>query len=549
MRFLGVRIVALLVAIIGGVNLLTAVHPSTGVARLTEPIDGPAPGRPQMLVLGLLLITVARALIHRRWAAWIGGIATLAFAMLVTVPERRPYATLLCGAALIALVVLRHSFVTRPDRGRLRLAGQLSMVAIGAGIVAGGWDAVTHRHQPGGAGRVVLADLSTGTPASWRAIILTFALAIAVIAAVMVVFAPAGAPDPGTASDREIIRDLAALADADSLAPFSTRSDKAYVFSPDRRAAIGYRVFLGTALVGGDPVGATSSRLDAMRAYLALCDERGWRPAVLGASDEIRAVWRELGLRGMHIGDEAVIDVAEFSLQTRRMRNLRQAVSRTRNAGVTVLIDRLSTKHAEHLGPILADWLHGERERGFAMNLDSILVPRPDCLVATAYARTGEPVAFARFAVCADGRCFTLDVAPRGRDAPNGSAERMIVEIVEYAKAHGAREVSLNFAALRWVFDSPGFIPRVSATMLHALDRWIEIGPLNRFCTKFSPQWRGRSLLMRSWFELGWVAAAAFRAEFAPARVPDQAVVVPQAGPATRLDRTADRDGEPDRSS
>ncbi len=519
MRFVGVRLVALLVAAIGGVNFLTAIRPDTEVADLATPIDGAVPGRAQMFVLGLLLLTVARGLVHRRWAAWIGGVVTLAFATLIVVPQHRPFSALLCGCALLALVIMRRAFVTRPDPARMHVAAQLSFIAIGAAVVGGTWDAVTNRHSPGGVGHVMLANLSTGSPDSWRSMILTFALATAVIAAVIVAFGPAAPPAPGDPAERADVRALVAHTDADSLAPFATRGDKAYVFSPDRRAAIGYRVVLGTALVGGDPVGALTSAPAAMTAYLDLCVKHGWRPAVLGASDAMTQLWRELGLRGMHIGDEAVLDVHDFSLESRRMRNLRQAVNRTRNAGVTVTIGRLTAEQSIQLRPILDEWLHGERERGFAMNLDAILTPRPDCLVATAYTRTGEPVAFARFAVAADGAVYTLDVAPRGRNAPNGVAERMIIEIVDYARTQGGREVSLNFAALRWVFDSPGLIPKVSATLLHALDRWIEVGPLNRFSAKFAPRWRARSLLMASWWELGWVAAAALRAEFAPGRM------------------------------
>jgi lysyl-tRNA synthetase class 2 len=524
----GVRLVALLVAGIGGVNFVTALRPTTVAARLAAPIDGAAPGRAQMLVLGLLLLTVARGLIHLRWAAWIGGIVTLGFAMLVAIPQHRPFATLFCGAALLALVILRRAFVTRPDPSRMRLAAQLSIVAIVIAIIGSAWDAMANRHSPGGAGRVVLVDLSTRAPENWRAMILTLVLAVAVVAAVIVAFAPAPPPAPGSPAERTAVGEMAARPDADSLAPFATRTDKTYVFSADRRAAIGYRVLLGTALVGGDPVGAAGSARDAMRAFLALCSQRGWRPAVLGASLDMRAVWHELGLRGMYIGDEAILRLDEFSLESRRMRNLRQAVNRTRNAGVTVTIGRLNAAQAERLTPVLADWLHGERERGFAMNLDSILTPRPDCLIATAYTRDGEPVAFARFAVCGDGSCYTLDVAPRGKGAPNGVAERMIMEIVEYGRSHAAAEVSLNFAALRWVFDSSGLVPRVSATMLHALDRWIEIGSLNRFCAKFSPQWRSRSLLMGSWWELGWVAAAALRAELGHHPVPARPVPAPE---------------------
>ena len=404
----------------------------------------------------------------------------------------------------------------------MRLAAQIAGVALGAAVIGGTWDALTHRDSPGGAGRVVLADFSTGSPETWRAGVFTLALAIAVIGAVIVAFAPGAPPEPGDLRERASAGALVRHRDADSLAPFVTRADKAYVFSSDRRAVIGYRVLLGTALVGGDPVGAVASAPDAMRAFLTLCARHGWRPAVLGASDEMTLLWRELGLRGMRIGDEAVIRLDEFSLDSRRMRNLRQAVNRTRNAGVRVNIKPLTLEHAAELAPLLADWLHGERERGFAMNLDAILTPRPDCLIATAVNQAGEAVAFARFAIAADGGVYTLDVAPRGRNAPNGVAERMIIEIVDYARAHGGREVSLNFAGLRWIFDSPRLIDRVAATLLHSLDRWIEIGPLNRFCAKFAPQWRARSLLMQSWWEIGWVGAAALRAELSTAdRAPE----------------------------
>ncbi len=91
--------------------------------------------------------------------------------------------------------------------------------------------------------------------------------------------------------------------------------------------------------------------------------------------------------------------------------------------------------------------------------------------------------------------------------------------MVEYAKAHGAREVSLNFAAMRWAFDAEGLVPEATALFLRTFDRWIEIASLNRFCAKFNPNWRSRSLMMRSWSQLIWVIAAAVRAEFAPPQV------------------------------
>src|SRR5262249_41638584 len=158
----------------------------------------------------------------------------------------------------------------------------------------------------------------------WPASLFVLAFLGSGLLALILALAPASAPPPGDDASRSRVRTLANHPDADSLAPFATRADKAYVFSSDRRAAIGYRVLFGVALVGGDPVGAASSAPDAVTAFVDLCATRGWRPAVLGAGTAAAGHWRRAGLRhGVVIGDEAVLDVTAFSLASRRMRNVR----------------------------------------------------------------------------------------------------------------------------------------------------------------------------------------------------------------------------------
>jgi lysylphosphatidylglycerol synthetase-like protein (DUF2156 family) len=194
---------------------------------------------------------------------------------------------------------------------------------------------------------------------------------------------------------------------------------------------------------------------------------------------------------------------------------VRQAVQRTHNAGVKVSIGPPTADLAEELRPVLDAWLRGHFERGFAMNLDALLESRPDCLIAVARDELDQPVAFARFAICAGGRILTLDVAPRRRDAPNGVVERLVVEMIEHGRANGAVEVSLNFAGLRRVFESRSPLARVATLGIRLFDPWIELWPLYRFCAKFRPAWRPRLLLVRSWPALVPVAVAALTAEFA----------------------------------
>jgi lysyl-tRNA synthetase class 2 len=285
---------------------------------------------------------------------------------------------------------------------------------------------------------------------------------------------------------------------------------------------IGYRVRFGVALAGGDPVGAAESAPAAVAAFIELCTRRGWRPAVLGSASADGAMWRRAGVRrAIEIGDEAVLPVAAFSLAGRPMRNLRQAVTRARRAGVRV---RFGSSEVAELAPILREWLRGRGERGFAMNLDGLLLPRAGTVLAVARDAAGEPQAFARFAIAGGDRVLSLDVAPRRREAPNGVVEAMVVEAIAWAAERGIAEVSLNFAGMRRVYAGRSLAARVTQIPLRVLDRWIELRSLWRFTGKFHPVWRARELRMRSWFDLVQVGAAALTSEFgarpAPAAEP-----------------------------
>src|SRR5205823_1748292 len=119
----------------------------------------------------------------------------------------------------------------------------------------------------------------------------------------------------------------------------------------------------------------------------------------------------------------------------RPMRNVRQAIQRSRNAGVTteIVAEReLSHDLRAKLLEVASSALKGTAERGFSMNLDGLLTgEHPGCLIAIAYDHDGAPIGFQRY--LSAGRGLSLDAMRRLPDAPNGINERLIAETVEYA--------------------------------------------------------------------------------------------------------------------
>jgi lysylphosphatidylglycerol synthetase-like protein (DUF2156 family) len=342
---------------------------------------------------------------------------------------------------------------------------------------------------------------------------------IGVMAAGAVIGLPRRAPGAADGDDRRHVWALVDRSSGDTLAPFALRTDKTYVFTPDRSAAVAYRVRFGTAIASGDPVGDPDRREEAVEAFLALAETNGWRTAVLGSGDRMVEVWRGHGMRALSIGRDVVVDVAGFNLEGRSFRNLRQAVQRTRNSGVTteIVSERsLTPGLRSELDDVMRATGKGDQSRGFAMILDHVLDgTHPGMFIAFARDRDGRVVAFQRYATADGGRELSLDVPWRVPGAPNGVDERLIVDVVQWAAEGRAASVSLAFAAFPDLFstDDRGLVQQTAYRAVRLLDRFIKLESLYRFVRKFHAFGQQRYIALRP-LQVVWVALAALTLEF-----------------------------------
>ncbi|WP_084480360.1 bifunctional lysylphosphatidylglycerol flippase/synthetase MprF [Nocardia grenadensis] len=322
------------------------------------------------------------------------------------------------------------------------------------------------------------------------------------------------------------VAELVGRTEGDPLAPFAMHSAKAYFFDRRSTAAIGYRTRFGVAVVGGDPVGDRAAFPDLISAFSEFAAGRGWRIAVLGASPGLAELWqvragRHRGLYPVPIGNDVVIDVDRFDLSGRKFRNLRQAVNHTVNAGVGTEVRYESSLTAARRAELLAivdQWRRGRQVRGFSMILDHLLDGRhPNMLVVIADGMDGRAVGFQRYGISGKGKELSLDVPWRRRDAYNGVNERMIVDLVDYARGHGIHRIALAFAPFPELFarrnTSRG--ARVARLLAHLGDPLIRLESLYRFLCKFHALSEQRYVLIRR-REIVVAAAALLALEFVP---------------------------------
>lgn len=258
------------------------------------------------------------------------------------------------------------------------------------------------------------------------------------------------------ADELHVRRLLAQYGDEDSLGYFATRRDKSVVFSPDGKAAVTYRVVASVSLASADPVGARESWPAAIAAWRRDARKNGWFPAVLSASEEGAQAYVDAGLKAIEIGDEAIIDVEDFNLDGRTMRQVRQAVTRVQRAGYTLQVRRhheIPAEEMAHLEQLAEKWRDGATERGFSMAVGRLADPSDGrCVMATVHDADGTVRGLLSF-VPWGTRGISLDLMRRDRIALNGLNEFMVAGVLAAAPGLGIRRMSLNFAMFRSTFS------------------------------------------------------------------------------------------------
>ena len=547
------RAVARMVQFVGLVNVISCVipvqHRRFSLLAQLLPTTGMVTARAVCGVVGVLLIYLGMGLGRGKRRAWQLAVALSALSAALHAVKGGVVPAAFALAVLTILVVKRRYFTALGDlRNRWR-ALWVCVVFLGSGFALGmaeiavrinrlvGTPGVLKWAEHAALGLIgVSGPVQFQYPVGAETVRLTtgaFGLLAFGCAGVLLLRPPTRRSPAATGDETRLRELLAKHGDGDSLGYFALRPDKLLHWAPAGQAAVAYRVVNGVSLASGDPIGLPSQWPDAIGRWLADCAEHGWTPAVLACGRAGGKAYRRAGLDVIELGDEAILDVAEFSLEGRSMRTVRQAVSRMRRAGYTCAVVRQRDLDAGTLAEAVqcaSELRDGKVERGFSMALSRVGDPADgDCLLVVCRDGDGRLRGLLQF-VPWGARGLSLDLMRGDRTAPNGLTELMIVAAAEAAGDLGVTRISLNFAVLRSVFaraEQLGAGPwiRLADRVLRAASRLWQIESLYRANAKYQPAWQPRFLCFPSARDLPRIAVAALRAEaFLP-------------GPGWRVDR------------
>jgi phosphatidylglycerol lysyltransferase len=274
--------------------------------------------------------------------------------------------------------------------------------------------------------------------------------------------------------------------------------DKALLFDDERKAFVMYGVQGRTWVALGDPVGPDDRLSNLVRLFLERCDDFGGIPVFYQVTPAHLHRYADFGLTFVKLGEEARVDLAEFTLEGGEAAKHRQAVRRLEKDGCTFrIVDRPCVPAiVDQLRAVSDNWLaeKSAAEKGFSLGFfDEEYVSRFPVAVIE---REGRIQAFANIWPGPQRVELSIDLMRYHSDAPKGVMEALLVNLMRWGKQQGYRWFALGMAPLSGFEGSPiaSLWNRIGGFVYEHGESVYHFQGLRAYKEKFNPTWEPRYL-------------------------------------------------------
>ncbi|MFB2597259.1 bifunctional lysylphosphatidylglycerol flippase/synthetase MprF [Herbiconiux sp. P17] len=323
----------------------------------------------------------------------------------------------------------------------------------------------------------------------------------------------------GAVTDEARVRELLVAGSGGTISWMATWTGNHYWFAPEG-GAVAYRVVNNVAITTGDPLGPVPTHPSTALAFATYCTDRGWTPAFYSVTDAVRDALGEAGWSSLQVAEETVVHPAEWSLEGKKMQDIRTSINRAAKEGV-----RAEWRSYSELGPFVTAqireiselWVAEKDlpEMGFTLGgVDELIAPEVRLMVALDGDNRVQGVT-SWLPTYSAGRVvgWTLDFMRRRPDSMNGLMEFLIAQTILRARDDEVGFVSLSGAPLAVAGDggeqaATGILPFLSRT----LEPVYGFRSLLRFKMKFQPSFQQLHLCFRDPLTLPAIGLALGRA-------------------------------------
>jgi phosphatidylglycerol lysyltransferase len=532
-----VHIVALLTAVMGAVNVLSAVTPAARdrlhfLRVLGEYSPLRTGGHLASALAGFALLLLSVNLWRRKQVAWLLTLSILIVSIPVHLLKGLDYEVAALAALLVALLVyLRPHFHARSDPPSVRQGLSILLAALVFTLIYGVlgfflldrhfkvsfgfWSAVrqtivmfTEFYDPGiqpvtGFGKYFADSI--------------YIIGIVTIGyALLMLLRPVLTRRLHTDEERSHAWEIVRAYGRTPLARYALFEDKLFLFTRGS-SLISYVVESRVALALGDPIGPPEDIAPAIQAFKDLCSKNDWLPVFHQVLPDYIASYKSVDFDVLPIGDEAIVDLTGFTLDGSENKTIRNSYNKMVRKGYhsDVVQPPFSSRMLRELNYISNDWLTAHRASEMRFSLgwfnEEYLNTCPILLVRD---QEGFIEAFANLVTAFQANEVAVDLMRYRQQSESGIMDFLFVSLFQWAHQQGYATFNLGLSALSGVGEhsQDPIVERALNFIYQNINHFYNFRGLHSFKEKFHPFWSPRYLVYPGRSNLPAISAALFRA-------------------------------------
>lgn len=287
---------------------------------------------------------------------------------------------------------------------------------------------------------------------------------------------------------------------------FKTYPDKLIFFSQNRKAFLAYRITGNYAVVLEDPVSPDEENsLSCINEFEKYAFTNGLKSLYYRVPGSSLPLYHSLKKKDLFIGQEAIVDVTEFSLSGGSRRSIRNALNKVRESGYTANILEPPIKDGElqKIKLVSDEWLHysGRKEIVFSQGM-FVWEELKEQVLITIQNSEEKIIAFLNVISDYAPNEITYDLIRKTKDAPNGVMDFLLVELFRYAGEKSIRFVNLGFAPMSGMSEPQSFPERSMRFAYEKIRAFTHYRGLRDYKNKFEPAWYDKYLVYAHDYDL-----------------------------------------------
>ncbi|MEH6305286.1 phosphatidylglycerol lysyltransferase domain-containing protein [Olivibacter sp. CPCC 100613] len=288
---------------------------------------------------------------------------------------------------------------------------------------------------------------------------------------------------------------------------FKLANDKLFFFPENIDAVISYKIANSFAVVLQDPVclNSTLVKEQTIRSFEGFCQQNSLKAIYYRVDEDNLAFYRSIKKKALPIGQEAIVNLSQFSLEGKSNKSLRNALNNIEKRGFISKIYAPPIKDGilQKLKSVSDEWLMmlNREEMIFSQGAFDERELKEQTIITLENADE-KVVSFLNVIPDYMPGEITYDLIRKTADAPGGNMDCILITLIQYARQQGFESLNMGLAPFSGI-DSPTDIPQRTIKFAYEkLQQFKHYKGLREFKDKYNPTWHTKYLIYSNDYDL-----------------------------------------------